>query len=144
VDKEGLRLSKLEVAVSHIHSAIELRAQPGREASILHLAAAADEIIESMLKREGKPTLSQTLFNLFKEHLPDIDRKSFHQQLSFNKNAVKHADVPAEDLIEMPFGQAFLALARAVMNYEALTGQKTEPMQGFLKAGKRSSKTNEP
>ena len=46
-------LFRLPVAVGHVHAAILLFNQPGFDASVLHLAAAADEIFEAFLKREG-------------------------------------------------------------------------------------------
>jgi hypothetical protein len=123
---------RLPVAVGHVHAAIQLFDQPGLEGSVLHLAAAADEIFESFLKREGKPTLSETLLMRLQEHLPKLDRKTFHRSSTQWKNAVKHADNPAEDLITMPSTQPFFYLARAIHNYEALNGELTPQMAEFM------------
>lgn len=127
-----LSLSKLTIAVSHIHAAIELKSRFGHEASILHLAAAADEIIEAFLKRKGKPTMSQALLAQFQKYAPNFDRKTFHQAASRTKNAVKHADHPDGDIVEISELQDFTSLIRAILNYELLTGTTTPQMQEFM------------
>ena len=131
---------RLPIAVGHVHAAIQLFDQPGLEASVLHLAAAADEIFESLLKREGKSTMSETLLRRFQEHQPDLDRKTFHRSSTRFKNAVKHADNPAEDVVAMPSAHHFLYLARAILNYEALIGEQTPQMSTFMGRIKKGNK----
>jgi hypothetical protein len=128
---------RLPVAVGHVHAAIEIFGQPGLEGSVLHLAAAADEIFEAFLKREGKVTLSGKLLRALQEHIPELDRKTFYRSSTQWKNAVKHADIPAEDVISMPSTQPFFYLARAIMNYEALTGEKSPQMDKFMSRYRR-------
>ncbi len=111
------------------------------EPSVLHLAAAAEEILEALLKRENKGTVNQFLLEGFQKNLtPTLDRKTFYQEVSRTKNAVKHADVAGEDMVEIPLGQGFFTLLKAVHNYEGLTGQLTPQMKQWFERRKNKSK----
>ena len=98
----------------------------------MHLAAAADEIIEAMLKRDGKPTLSHQILIAIQKYEPHFDRRTFHRVSTKSKNAMKHADFPEEDIVGLQLGTGSFALLRAIMNYETLTGNITDQMRQYM------------
>jgi hypothetical protein len=129
---------RLPIAVGHVHAAIQLFNEPGLEGSVLHLASAADEIFEAFLRRDGKRTMSESLLLQFQRYMPGLDRKAFHRDSTRWKNAVKHADVPGEDVITMPSLHPFQFLVRAIMNYKSLTGELTPQMDEFMARHRKS------
>ena len=126
------KISKRQVALNHIHAAIELWPTNTYEVSIIHLAAAAEEILGAMLKRESKRTMLEKFHATLEQHGMGVDRKVAYKAFTKSKNDVKHADVPEDDEVTYSDVEPLLVLLRAIYNYEALVGQTTPQMAKFM------------
>ena len=98
--KEGVTLTKLEVAVSQLNQAMRLFLE-GDHVSSLTLAGAAEEILGALCKRAGHPVAVEDIIAF---HMKDTDPALSEKErrnvllgvLNQQRNAAKHAHDPAE------------------------------------------------
>ena len=110
-------IHKIEVAKRQIDVAIDLLRTDGDYLAIITLAGAAEEILGEFLKRHNKKAMV--------DHLKELDRKLsegrsykvFNHEINGIRNALKHANFPDEDEIEVEHCDAVAMLSRAVANY---------------------------
>src|ERR1035437_7687903 len=102
-------LTKLEVAVSQLSQAIRLFLE-GDYLSSLTLSGAAEEILGALCERAGKPVSIEKIIAFHWEEtdsaLSDKERRNtLLQVLNCARNAVKHANDPAEThfIVEQDF-----------------------------------------
>jgi len=123
-----VRLHKKEIARRQIEVAAELFFSERDFLAVVTLAGAAEEILGSLLRREGEPSMI--------DHLVDLDKRQFggrpfavlNEEVNGIRNALKHANDPSEDSIEVEAGAAIAMLSRAVANYASLNSGELTPI----------------
>lgn len=123
-----MKLHKIEIARRQIEVAAELFFAERDFLAVVTLAGAAEEILGSLIKRVGEPAMI--------DHLLDLDKlltggRSFsvvNKEVNGIRNALKHANDPSEDEIEVEAGEAISMLSRAVVNYVLLSSGQATPI----------------
>lgn len=123
-----MKLHKKEIARRQIEVAAELFFDERDFLAVVTLAGAAEEILGSLLRREGEPAMI--------DHLVDLDKRQFggrpfavlNKEVNGIRNALKHANDPTEDTIEIEAGEAIAMLSRAVANYASLNNGEVTPI----------------
>jgi seryl-tRNA synthetase len=127
-------MHKVEVARRQIDSAIDLFLEDKDYLSVITLAGAGEEIIGNLLSRDQKKNMIDHLIALDKE-LTNGGRafKEVNREINSFKNSLKHANQPAEDLLDVAESKdhAIAMLSRAMTNYGLLKGELTSKMEEF-------------
>lgn len=123
-----MRLHKKEIARRQIEIAAELFFDGRDFLAVVTLAGAAEEILGSLLKREGKPTMIDHLVGLDKEQFGGRPFAVLNKEVNGIRNALKHANDPAEDTIEIEAEAAIAMLSRAVANYASINSKEVTPI----------------
>ena len=125
-------LSKIEIAKRQLETAIELYFAQKDTGSVIQLAGASEEILGKIAQRSGKKAMI--------DHLVDLDKrvtgtgrefKIVNQEVNGTRNALKHANDPFENEVEIESGYAESMLIRAIANYNKVNGKITPVMQQF-------------
>ncbi len=69
----------------------------------------------------------------------EMTPQQIYRLVNRTRNAMKHAKDPAEDSIELGPDEAALMLARAIANYQFVTGNLTPSMAAFFDTHLRKS-----
>jgi len=127
-----MRLSKREIAERQIELALELFFDNKDSLGVITLAGAGEEILGKLLKRDGKKAMVDHICSLDKKLTGNgRDVKVVNQEINGIRNALKHANDPNEDEIEIDSGHAEAMLARAVVNYTLFFEEATPLMLKF-------------
>jgi hypothetical protein len=129
-----LKLHKKEIARRQIDTAIDLFLE-GRDClSVVTLAGAGEEIIGSLLRRAKCKNMISHILDLDKRLSGGRGFGVVNQEINGFRNTLKHANNPAEDLIEVAQDQehAIAMLARALNNYHASEGRLSQKMEQFF------------
>ena len=122
-----MQLHKIEIARRQIELAIDLYFNGGDPLAVITLAGAAEEILGSLLKREGKPAAMQRVLARMERNSGQAqDFAEFCKNINRIRNALKHARDPGEDNIDISPQEPISMLGRAVSNY-ALLEQPLSP-----------------
>ena len=122
-----MQLQKIEIARRQIEVALDLYFNGGDPLAVITLAGAAEEILGSLVKREGKPAAMQrVLARLERNSGQAQDFAEFCKNINRVRNALKHARDPGEDDIDIAPHEPVSMLGRAVGNY-ALLKQPLSP-----------------
>ena len=123
-----MQIHKKEIARRQIEIAAELFFSERDFLAVVTLAGAAEEILGSLLRREGEQAMI--------DHLVELDKRQFggrpftvlNKEVNGMRNALKHANDPTEDTIEIEAGEAIAMLSRAVANYASLNSVEVTPI----------------
>lgn len=128
-----LKLHKKEIARRQIDTAIDLFLEGKDYLSVVTLAGAGEEIIGNLLKRAKRKNMGGHLLDLDKRISGGRDFKVMNQEINGFRNALKHANEPTEDLMEVAQDQehAIAMLSRSLTNYSALEGSLSPKMEQF-------------
>ena len=127
-----MRIHKKEIAKRQIETALDMFFSGGDLVSIITLAGAGEEILGVLLRRAGK--------NAMMDHIVKLDKQLTGAGRPFNivneesngiRNALKHANNPLEDELEVDPEHAVALLARAIANYASLESDLTLQMNRF-------------
>lgn len=127
-----MRIHKKEIAKRQIETALDIFFSGGDLVSIITLAGAGEEILGALLRRAGKHAMM--------DHIVKLDKQLTGTGRPFNvvneesngiRNALKHANNPLEDELEVDPEHAVALLARAIANYAALESDLTPQMNRF-------------
>lgn len=115
--------------------------------SVLTLAGAGEEITGKLLERNGAKNLLQKLHAWYKETIgTEMEFAEFARKTNEARNALKHANNPEEDEIEIQRWEAVQMIMRAMTNYKELVGEPSEKMKimaGWLHKNKGKYETME-
>jgi hypothetical protein len=120
-------LHKAEIARRQIEVASELFFSGGDFLAIVTLSGAAEEILGKLIKRNGEAAMIDRLVELDKELTGGRSFNTVNTEINGIRNALKHANDPAEDEIEVEASAAIAMLSRAVVNYVLFTGGEATP-----------------
>ncbi|MDO8989749.1 MAG: hypothetical protein Q7U91_08950 [Sideroxyarcus sp.] len=123
-----MKLHKKEIARRQIEIAAELFFDERDFLAVVTLAGAAEEILGSLLRREGEPAMIDHLVNLDKRQFGGRPFAVLNKEVNGIRNALKHANDPNEDTIEIEAGEAIAMLSRAVANYASLNSGEVTPI----------------
>jgi hypothetical protein len=128
-----LKLHKKEIARRQIDTAIDLFLEGKDYLSMVTLAGAGEEIIGNLLKRARRKNMLGHLLDLDKRISGGREFTVVNQEINGFRNALKHANDPTEDLVEVVQDQehAIAMLSRALTNYWALEGSLSPKMEQF-------------
>lgn len=124
-----MRISKEEAARRQLETAIELYLTGKDFISAITLAGAAEEILGKLLAHKAQTNMMSNLIELDKAISGGRPFKTVNEEVNKVRNWIKHArdkDEPQD--MEIEEGEAIAMILRAVVNYNRLTGQITEPM----------------
>ena len=122
-----MQLHKIEIARRQIEVALDLYFTGRDPLAVITLAGAAEEILGSLLKREGKPAAMQRVLARMERNSGQAqDFAEFCKNINRVRNALKHARDPGEDNIDISPQEPISMLGRAVSNY-ALLEQPLSP-----------------
>ncbi len=124
-----MKLHKKEIARRQIDTAIDLFLQGKDYLSVVTLAGAGEEVIGNLLIRAKQKNILSHLKRL----LEGREFKVANQEINGFRNALKHANNPGEDLIDVAQDQehAIAMLSRALANYSALERGLSPKMEQF-------------
>ncbi|OAI26104.1 hypothetical protein [Methylomonas koyamae] len=120
-------LHKAEIARRQIEAASELFFSGGDFLAVVTLAGAAEEILGKLIKRRGETAMIDRLVELDRQLTGGRSFKIVNKEINGIRNALKHADDPNEDELEIEAGSAIAMLSRAVVNYVLFTGGDATP-----------------
>lgn len=123
-----MRLHKIEIARRQIEVAAELFFSERDFLSVITLAGAAEEILGGLIKRTGEPAMINQLLELDKRLTGGRSFTVVNKEVNGIRNALKHANDPSEDEIEVEPGEAIAMLSRAVANYVSLNSGQATPI----------------
>ena len=123
-----MRLHKIEIARRQIEIAAELFFAERDFLAVVTLAGAAEEILGSLIKRAGEPAMIDRLLDLDKRLTGGRSFAVVNKEVNGIRNALKHANDPSEDEIEIEDGEAISMLSRAVVNYVLLSNGQATPI----------------
>ena len=128
-----MKLHKKEIARRQIDAAIDLFLEGKNYLAAVTLAGAGEEIIGNLLKRAQRKNMVGHLLDLDKRISGGRDFTVVNQEINGFRNALKHANDPTEDLMEVVQEQelAIAMLSRALTNYCALEGGLSPKMEQF-------------
>jgi len=128
-----LKLHKKEIARRQIDSAIDLFLEGKDYLSVVTLAGVGEEIVGNLLKRAKRKNMLGYLLDLDKRISAGREFTLVNQEINGFRNALKHANDPTEDLMEVSQDQehAIAMLSRALTNYCSLEGGLTPKMEQF-------------
>ena len=93
-----MQLHKIEIARRQIEVALDLYFTGRDPLAVITLAGAAEEILGSLLKREGKPAAMQRVLARMERNSGQAqDFAEFCKNINRIRNALKHARDPGED-----------------------------------------------
>ncbi|WP_198402740.1 hypothetical protein [Methylomonas koyamae] len=95
--------------------------------AVVTLAGAAEEILGKLIKRRGETAMIDRLVELDRQLTGGRSFKIVNKEINGIRNALKHADDPNEDELEIEAGSAIAMLSRAVVNYVLFTGGDATP-----------------
>ncbi|MDO6642036.1 hypothetical protein Q4557_18935 [Shewanella sp. 5_MG-2023] len=130
------KIDKADLALEYLNQAIECFLDTKRFASALHLAGAAQEIIEKLIKGDR----SQGFLTIFTDVVGrdmaknglELDKVKFLATNRTPKNAVKHLDSKKDRYVELDLEEeAFKMLAEALMDAMIFHKNETENMTRF-------------
>ena len=122
-----MKLHKIEIARRQIEVAAELFFAEGDFLAVVTLAGAAEEILGNLIKRAGESAMIDRLVCLDKRLTGGRSFAVVNKEVNGIRNALKHANDPAEDEIEVDAGEAISMLSRAVANYARLSNEQPSP-----------------
>ena len=129
-------LCKHEIAQAQLERAVILALDNADSISAVTLAGAADEILGSLLRQQGR----QTTYGVLRQLISDIHgkmRKEKWSSVEFNelvngvRNHFKHFS-GCEKVWADPEQEACNLIHRAISNYTALGNEKTEIMERWI------------
>ena len=120
-------LHKAEIARRQIEVASELFFADGDFLAVVTLSGAAEEILGKLLQRNGEAAMIDRLVELDKELTGGRSFNILNEEINGIRNALKHANDPAEDEIEVDASAAIAMLSRAVVNYVLFTDGNATP-----------------
>ncbi len=123
-----MRLHKLEIARRQIEVAAELFFAERDFLAVITLAGAAEEILGCLIKRSGEPAIIDHLLEMDKELTGGRSFAVVNKEVNGIRNALKHANVPTEDEIEIEANEAIAMLGRAVANFVLLSRGQATPI----------------
>ncbi|MFD0930914.1 hypothetical protein ACFQ1T_14080 [Methylophilus glucosoxydans] len=118
----------MEIARRQIETASELLLDERDFLAVVTLAGAAEEILGSLLRRKGQLAMIDHLVNLDKRQFGGRPFAVLNKEVNGNRNALKHANDPQEDTIEIEAGEAIAMLSRAIVNYALLNNAELTPI----------------
>jgi hypothetical protein len=124
----SMKLHKIEIARRQIEVAAELFFSERDFLAVVTLAGAAEEILGSLIRRAGEPAMIDRLLELDKRLTGGRSYSVVNKEINGIRNALKHANDPFEDEIEVETGEAISMLSRAVVNYVLLSGGQATPI----------------
>jgi hypothetical protein len=114
-----MKVSKLDIAVKQLETAIDLFVDREDYISAITLAGAAEEILGVLVRRKGKaPAVDELCSSLISKYMPTSDLKYIRNEyLNKIRNSLKHASSAEEDEIEIEVDpEAISMIARALSN----------------------------
>ena len=124
-------IHKIEIAKRQLDVAIDILRSDGDYLAIITLAGAAEEILGEFLKRHNKKAMVGHLEQLDVKLTGGRPYKVFNHEINGIRNALKHANFPDEDEIEVEHCDAVAMLSRAVTNYILLGGAESPKIIWF-------------
>ncbi|MEI8624197.1 hypothetical protein P4S67_07330 [Pseudoalteromonas sp. B137] len=131
------KIDKSEIADEYLEQGIECFLDQKRYASALHLAGAAQDINESLIKSDRQQDFQRVVVDYFEKTLPqtsdvNFDKNEFLKKERNARNAVKHMDGSKDRYISINLeSEAFSALNNALMNSLFLHKKETENIKRF-------------
>lgn len=127
-----MKLHKREIAKRQIDSALEMFFDNKDSLSVITLAGAGEEILGKLLKRDGRIAMIDHIISLDKRLTGNgRDFGVVNKEVNGIRNALKHANDPLEDEIEIDPSHAKAMLSRAVVNYTLYFEDATPLMLKF-------------
>lgn len=120
-------LHKAEIARRQIETASELFFSGGDFLAVVTLAGAAEEILGKLIKRKGETAMIDRLVELDRKLTGGRSFDTVNKEVNGVRNALKHANDPNEDELEVEASSAIAMLSRAVVNYVLFTGGNATP-----------------
>ncbi|EHI9302653.1 hypothetical protein J9097_004296 [Vibrio vulnificus] len=131
------KIDKSDLADEYLEQAIECFLDQKRYACALHLAGAAQDINESLIKSKRQQDFPRLMVDFLEKSMSktssvEFDKKEFLKQERIARNAVKHMDGSKDRYIDMNLeSEAFSALNNALMNSLFLKKKETENIKRF-------------
>jgi len=126
------RLAKVDAAKRQIQTAIDLYFVHGDMISLMTLAGAAEEICGNLLARNNQKNVLTMMWEEAQKRGLPVSNKELYTRASEVRNALKHANQPAEDIFTFDDEAAVLMLIRAVVNFQLLGQPLTNEMEKFI------------
>lgn len=124
-----MRLSKKEIARRQLEVAIDLWFTHGDVLAIITLAGAAEEILGKLVERHGQDSVMKHLIRLDIELTGGREFQVINEEVNGIRNALKHANNPLEEDVDVSPEGAIAMLARALANYTLISnGELSEGM----------------
>jgi hypothetical protein len=133
-----MRIEKIEIAIVQLETSISLFEQKNYISS-LTLAGAAEEILDALLKQDGKSIIVTELSEVLKKGLKseDSDKSIRDKYLNKARNQTKHANCADENIVEINYeNEATCLISRAIVNLQNLTGYTVSNHDSFVEASK--------
>ena len=125
-----MKLHKIEIAQRQIDTAIDLFLDDKDFVSALTLAGAGEEITGKLLDRKGWKNMLQKLHAWYQEATGEkMEFTEFSRKTNLARNALKHANSPEEDEVEIQRWEAVQMIMRAMTNYKELVGSPSDKMK---------------
>jgi hypothetical protein len=121
-------LSKLAIAKRQLELAARLYNEDADYLGVITLAGAAEEILGNLLRRSGQEAMIDRIVEMDRELTGGRTFSVVNSEVNRARNALKHAREPNEDTVLIEPGEATAMLARALVNYNRLDGDLSEPM----------------
>ncbi len=131
------KIDKSDLADEYLEQAIECFLDQKRYASALHLAGAAQDINESLIKSDRQQDFPRMMVDFIEKSLSKtsgvkFDKNEFLKQERTAKNAVKHMDGSKDRYVSINLeSEAFSALNNALMNSLLLQKKETANIKKF-------------
>jgi len=130
------RLHRTDIARRQLQTAVELFLQGLDRSSVITLAGAASNVLDSLVRRAGKEPFVDYARKVY-DHVvggtPKRRSYAHHIDLSLGVIAHKHLAPTDPDVVELDLEKhAADALARAIVDYTALYGQDEPFVKAYL------------
>jgi hypothetical protein len=136
-----VRIHKAEIAKRHLEAAAALFLARGDFLAVITLAGAAEEVLGSLVQRQGKTSMLNHLVEIDKRLSGGRDHAVVVREVNGIRNALKHAKCPSEDEIEIEDeGEALAMLGRALVNFGHFVWRTNFQYGSHLPASARSAR----
>ena len=127
-----MKLHKTEIARRQIETAIDLFVSDKDFISALGLAAAAEDILGTLLRREGEKSMLENLHAWYQDTTKEkVAFGDFAAKANLARNTLKHASTAEEDNVEIFRWETVQMLMRALYNWKEAGHEPTVKMLEF-------------
>lgn len=123
-----MQLHKIEIARRQLEVASEIQISGGDFLAVITLAGAAEEILGSIVRRNGGVSMVDHLKEFDRNEFGGREHSIFNSEINGCRNALKHANHERDDIIEIEEGEAIAMLGRALVNWMKIGGEFSENM----------------